>query len=94
MTDLGRLIRRMRFHSGNRLKDMADWCGMGTAELSGIEHGRVQATLEQLDAIAAFSVGVTRQEYEIRVREWKDINDSFQKLMNAANPSNDEPTKG
>ena len=60
LTSFGKLLRSCRaLHNGGvigpdflSIKHMADFCGMGTAELSGLEHGRAEPTRDQIDAIA------------------------------------------
>lgn len=65
-TPLGKALRKLRISRGELLKDMADKMGIGSAQMSSIEHGR----FENIESLYAFMLklkkvyGLTDMEFE------------------------------
>lgn len=79
-TNLGILLRAGRWHNDTHLKDMADYCGMSSARLSGIEHGREEPTPDELDSMAAFIAGVSPVRLKARKAQRERIGRVFGEL--------------
>lgn len=77
LTDLGKVIRRFRVLANSTLYDMANQIDMGTAELSGIECGRIQPNDEQLNKIACYLAGKDYTSYPYTPNKFEELVDKI-----------------
>lgn len=79
VNSLGILLRAGRWHTDTLMKNMADYCGMSSARLSSIEHGKEEPTPDELDSMAAFIAGVSPVRLKARKAERERLSRDYRR---------------